>query len=74
MKKAATFTPPVEDRFTLILHKRYGRIDAPPGYYFGPNETGKVVYLYSDGAEEQGRWLFPFGTEWRSTSIVAEAS
>lgn len=69
---AMTFwTPPTADRYTAVCHKRYGWITAPPGYYFGPNRSGKMVYLYAGEGEEDGTWLFPFGTEWRATSIIA---
>lgn len=58
-----------EERYNAVLHKRYGWIVAPEGYWIRESASGKSYELCSD--EEPRGLLFPLGTRWNATSILA---
>lgn len=58
------------ERFSQILHKRHGWLEAPPGYHF--EERGKMILLiHHSRTPPDPRFWFPYGTAWRASSVLA---
>jgi len=59
-------------RYSAVLHKRHGWIDAPRGYWIRESASGKSYELCSD--EESHGVTFPLGTRWNTGSILGASS
>ena len=57
-------------RFSSLLHKRHGWIDAGEGAWFEQSDNLKSFYLFEkDGPQVGSR--YPFGTRFNAASILA---